>query len=429
MHSASLKTGFGVSLLLLVAATAACGERPTAVTPTSANAPPVGASPEVAPDAPGGSKLDPKDIAATTAALEELPGFALLPKEQRAALGRLFQQPTNAYSRAVRRDFVTYLEKLRAAPPEDQAKGLVQIALTETDLSKPPVDGLFAGAWPKYAQVMVATVPATNAYTIGKPTIGRSTGVQKAKDDAKLTAKLASVLQGKNDAGAIAKDDFDAAVEKSALFPVTINGQTIVVSAPLTKDRKAPEPSAVGSYPADATSKGPMMNHSVEDTAKALAQLPDMNRKLLTGEVVITATRSPLDGIFATLQGRQDMRAVMAASIFPIGSIGVFAQPEAQTGPIQLDSMVHETGHTWTYKTWGVDPTSKGWTAWRAAIAADGIYPSWYASVAFIEDAAESVLMYVAARSTGDAGAALRAELEALYPNRWAILAKELPGS
>jgi hypothetical protein len=374
-----------------------------------------------------------------SATLQGLPAYAALPEIQRNALMRLVAQPTNMYSRAFRRDLATLLAdpKFTSASVDAQSKQLWAATQVQTDLTGTlDKDGLLPGALPSYGQVMAPIVPAGNKFALGAATVGHRLGATPARDMAAYEQKYSALLSGSNALGVITADDFDNTGETAALFPLQVDGQSMTVGAPLHDDGSVPGADEERTFPADSDSAGaPLNGHSVQEVAKALSDMPRVNRQLFTDEIDLIGGRAWIDPIAGHLYHRPGMRAAQFATVNPLGSFDVFARPGPEgQGAVDPSTMVHESGHTWSFRTWGFDPTSPGWKAWRAAIAADGLTVSWYAASGpdpavpgFLEDVAETVLVYCAVRSAGQSGAALGAEMKALYPARWAILESQFP--
>jgi type VI secretion system secreted protein VgrG len=83
-------------------------------------------------------------------------------------------------------------------------------------------------------------------------------------------------------------------------------------------------------------------------------------------------------------------------------------------------TMAHETGHTWSYKTWGEDETKGKWLDWKGAMAKDKVSVSGYAMKAIAEDVAETIQVYVTTE-----GSPRKAEYRKIVPNRFGVLDKE----
>ena len=84
-------------------------------------------------------------------------------------------------------------------------------------------------------------------------------------------------------------------------------------------------------------------------------------------------------------------------------------------------TMIHETGHTWSYKQWGTDTTKGGWVKWQTAMDTDKTSPSNYATNTIAEDVAETIQLYASTK-----GKPAYDEYKAILPNRFAILEAEM---
>ena len=91
--------------------------------------------------------------------------------------------------------------------------------------------------------------------------------------------------------------------------------------------------------------------------------------------------------------------------------------PDAQG---MRSSMVHETGHTWSYKTWGTDKTKGKWVDWQEAMDKDKATVSGYAMASIAEDVAETVQIYGSTK-----GSPQFAEYRRIVPNRFGMLDTE----
>jgi len=383
-----------------------------------------------APPAEENAADDSAAVAAQgAAAITRTSGYRAMPDLQRKAVDRLLAGKVNLYSRAAKRDLAALAgaPAFESANAEEQAKQIWDTLHVQTNAAKPARDGLFVGAWPEYAQYIQASIPAGGKVEWDTPSVADHVGVAEPKNADAYIGKLGNLLSPTPaKGGLITEADFDLTPERTALFPIRVGGERVLIAAPLGADGEAPARDAGREFPGDKTSNGPLANHSVERVAQAVADLPAGTRRFLTGAVNITSARSPLDAPFAKLQGRDDMRAVMQATVFPSGSVGIFALPKNDLGDVQFDSLVHEVGHLWSFADFGLDPNSDGWLAWKEAIAGDAIAPSWYAGRNMLEDVAESFLLYSAIRSAGPNGKALAAEMAAIFQNRWKILERKV---
>jgi hypothetical protein len=83
-------------------------------------------------------------------------------------------------------------------------------------------------------------------------------------------------------------------------------------------------------------------------------------------------------------------------------------------------AMIHETGHTWSYKKWGQDEKKGKWLDWKKAMDDDKVAVSGYATSAIAEDVAETIRVYVSTK-----GSARALEYQKIVPHRFAILKQE----
>ena len=83
-------------------------------------------------------------------------------------------------------------------------------------------------------------------------------------------------------------------------------------------------------------------------------------------------------------------------------------------------TMIHETGHTWSYKTWGTDTNKGKWVDWKDAMAKDKVSVSGYAIASISEDVAETIQVYSSTQ-----GSPRFAEYRQIVPNRFKILDAE----
>ena len=86
----------------------------------------------------------------------------------------------------------------------------------------------------------------------------------------------------------------------------------------------------------------------------------------------------------------------------------------------QRSSMMHETGHSWSYQQWGTDEKKGKWIDWQKAMDADGTSVSAYAKSAIAEDVAETVKIYGSTFGTPRFD-----EYRKIVPKRFEILDKE----
>jgi hypothetical protein len=158
-------------------------------------------------------------------------------------------------------------------------------------------------------------------------------------------------------------------------------------------------------------------NHTVKQTAESAAYLPKSARKLIT-QVVLNATTNPDDPFWAVEYATPNFHSYMTAGVAGVVTI----YPDKKTNALPTDNyrhgtMAHETGHTWSYKTWGTDKTAGRWVDWKAAMDKDKVAVSAYARASIAEDVAETIQVFVTTK-----GSPKFLEYKAQVPARWAIL-------
>ena len=161
-------------------------------------------------------------------------------------------------------------------------------------------------------------------------------------------------------------------------------------------------------------------NHTVQEVADGAATLPKASRKLVT-RIVLNAVTNPEDPHWAAEYKTPNFHSYMTA-----GAAGVVTIYPDKTGTdlpsanYMKGTMAHETGHTWSYKTWGEDETKGKWLDWKAAMAKDKVSVSGYAMKAIAEDVAETIQVYVTTE-----GSPRKAEYRKIVPARFDVLDKE----
>jgi hypothetical protein len=160
-------------------------------------------------------------------------------------------------------------------------------------------------------------------------------------------------------------------------------------------------------------------NHSVDQVADAASYLPKIARSKIT-KVVLNIVTNPEDPYWAAQYHEPGFHSYMTA-----GKAGVvMIYPDKSLPPDANEmrgTMIHETGHTWSYQQWGDDQTKGKWAEWRKAMNKDKVAVSGYAKKAIAEDVAETVKIYVATQSSPNK----KAEYRKIVPNRFAMLDKE----
>jgi WXG100 family type VII secretion target len=167
--------------------------------------------------------------------------------------------------------------------------------------------------------------------------------------------------------------------------------------------------------PKDATAG--LHNHTVNQAAEAAAHLPTANRKAIN-TIMLNAVTNPDDPSWAVKYKDPNFHSYMTAG--KEGVVTIYPDKTAKSLPNEnymRGTMIHETGHTWSYKTWGDDKTKGEWANWQKAMTADKGAVSKYANNDIAEDVAETIQAYVSTKGTPKFD-----EYRKLYPNRWKML-------
>jgi hypothetical protein len=158
---------------------------------------------------------------------------------------------------------------------------------------------------------------------------------------------------------------------------------------------------------------------SLDDVAKGLAALPAGSRAVVQS-VVVEPGQNPKDAEWAMIYGTPGFRSYMTAGAAGIVTIYPTTSPQTQT--FMEQSLVHETGHVLSKKSWG-EKDDPRWNEWKQAVAKDGIYPSGYGKNSNDEDFAETLVIYANVKGTP-----AEAEMRALMPERFKLLDRLLGG-
>lgn len=159
--------------------------------------------------------------------------------------------------------------------------------------------------------------------------------------------------------------------------------------------------------------------HTVAEAAEAASHQSLPARRRITS-ILLNAVENPDDPHWAAEYNNPDFHSYMTAgrsgqiTIYPDDSKDVPGQDTL------TNLMVHETGHTWSYQTWGNDKTRGGWARWQQAMDHDGRFLSDYATNDIAEDVAETIQGYASSEGTRR-----HDELRRLVPNRFALLDRE----
>lgn len=178
------------------------------------------------------------------------------------------------------------------------------------------------------------------------------------------------------------------------------DGTSIEIIAP-----KAPDPA--------------MHYHSVQEAADAASYLPHASRVTIN-TVLLNSQVNPDDAHWAVQYNTPDFHSYMTAGAAGVVTIYPDKQDLPDTNSMR-GSMIHETGHAWSYQKWGQDQTKGSWLTWKTAMDTDGISVSGYAMNDIAEDVAETVRVYGATKGTPKYD-----EYKAMIPARLAILEKEM---
>jgi hypothetical protein len=161
-------------------------------------------------------------------------------------------------------------------------------------------------------------------------------------------------------------------------------------------------------------------NHTVKQAADAASYLPKANRSIMT-TILLNAVVNPDDAYWAGQYNDANFHSYMTAG--ESGIVTIYPDKVSNKLPnknYMRGTMIHETGHTWSYKTWGTD-TSKGkWVDWKQAMDKDTVSVSTYATASIAEDVAETIQVYVSTK-----GSPRFKEYRQIVPNRFKILDAE----
>jgi hypothetical protein len=178
------------------------------------------------------------------------------------------------------------------------------------------------------------------------------------------------------------------------------DGVTLEIVAP-----KAPDPT--------------LHHHTVAEAADAARYVPTKNRSVIK-TILLNTQVNPDDAYWAVQYNTPGFHSYMTAGAAGIVTIypNTGAQPDAN---VMRGSMIHETGHTWSYTNWGQDKSKGKWLVWKAAMDKDRVSVSQYAMNDIAEDVAETVQVYGSTK-----GKPTYNEYKAMIPNRLEILEKEI---
>src|SRR5690606_22427906 len=145
---------------------------------------------------------------------------------------------------------------------------------------------------------------------------------------------------------------------------------------------------------------------------------PKGARSVIT-TVLLNVLENPDDAHWAVEYNQPGFHSYMTAGA--AGIVTIYPNKTAPPGDNYMrGTMIHETGHTWSYKAWGTDKTKGKWLDWKAAMDKDRASVSGYAMASIAEDVAETIQVYVSTQ-----GNPKFEECKKIVPNRFAMLATE----
>lgn len=158
--------------------------------------------------------------------------------------------------------------------------------------------------------------------------------------------------------------------------------------------------------------------HSVQQAADSASYLPKAARAVIT-TILLNVQENPDDAYWAVEYKQPGFHSYMTAGA--AGVVTIYPDKGALPNDNYMrGTMIHETGHTWSYKTWGTDTTQGKWIDWKAAMDKDKVSVSGYAMASISEDVAETIQVYVSTQGTAKFD-----EYKQIVPNRFAMLATE----
>lgn len=161
-----------------------------------------------------------------------------------------------------------------------------------------------------------------------------------------------------------------------------------------------------------------VLQHTVKEAADSVAIMPPASRKV-TKSISLNPVTNPDDPYWAGQYNMPGFHSYMTAGA--AGEITVYPGSVKQTDNVMKTSVLHETGHTWSYRQWGKSSADAKWQPWKDAMASDRTSVSKYADASVDEDVAETVSVYGSTY-----GSPAYDEYAAMVPARFAILDKEM---
>jgi hypothetical protein len=307
--------------------------------------------------APGALSTAPVEAVVSQTAVQCLAGWGDVPAADQTLIKALLAGPTNAVSRTFRMHLRGRFGAIGKTAKADQVKALSGLINSSATL-------------PGVVDEEVQTKPLT--YVLGTASVTKGYAFPGKKADADIT-------------------------------PVTFSdGTKIEVASP------------------HAPMKAGYHQHSVAEAADAASYLPAESRKVLK-TIVLSPEVNPDDAYWAVEYKTPDFHSYMTG-----GADGVVTVYPSKKGPQPGDNyrrgtVMHETGHVWSAKTWGDDRAKGGWVRWKAAMDSDRVAVSGYAQNSIDEDVAETIQIYSSTKGTPKYD-----EYKTLVPARLALLEKEL---
>jgi predicted SprT family Zn-dependent metalloprotease len=293
---------------------------------------------------------------ASVTGVHKLPGWAKMKSEDQTMLDNLLGGESNLLSSAARSHLQGQFAGLKTKGEADQAN-----ALTAVISAKEAMPGV----------VSEPVTTATTAYTL--------TGPKEQKQ-----YKFAGI-------------EADAEVWEAAYA----DGTKLTIAAP-----KGPTPG--------------LHNHSVAKAAESGSYLPKKTR-MVVNTVLLNPIKNPKDPEWAVKYNTPGFTSYMTAGV--AGVVTIYPKEvdkKLASDEYMRGTMIHETGHTWSYKTWGTDKSKGKWLDWKKAMEKDKSSVSQYATNSIAEDVAETIQIYVSTK-----GSERNAEYRRIVPNRFAMLDTE----
>lgn len=161
--------------------------------------------------------------------------------------------------------------------------------------------------------------------------------------------------------------------------------------------------------------------HTVKEAADAATYLPKLNRASIN-TVMLNPIENPEDKTKWAVEYKDpDFHSYMTAGKAGVVTIYPNAKKEQPGANYMRGTMIHETGHAWSYQNWGTKTTEGKWVEWKTCMTKDKNTVSGYAQASIEEDVAETIQVYGSTK-----GKPKYQEYKALVPARFAMLEGEL---